>query len=367
MQHGMCSGLMKQFMTTAEFVANEMMPMMKQVIKKRKSKIIRDMLEQILEQAREMKKEAENVRDRYCKLTGKLQQNIADVNTRNATVMQQTERLAIEREKAESLKQQSEEEQKEMEEERRRTLNAIQKMKEQRDELFAGAIPSDVDDKTWNDLMNMSVPTMVSKLDGISAGIQAIKMPLTLIRQGMRTYAAIKGGQQAQEAIDKEDEKQNKLREEIRKRKETTQERLAQIKRTDLRIATLGDISGLLEALKQLSKVDELFAEIILFWDNMLVFLKSLHDKTGAGKSFLTALKTKKYAKMFEETISRAEAEWRKFGAICRAYAMQTDQDTRMVYRFLSTPVDLMDVTERQSRIRQLTYDIEQNMLQLEF
>ena len=70
----------------------------------------------------------------------------------------------------------------------------------------------------------------------------------------------------------------------------------------------LGDITGLVEALKQLAKVDEMFAEIILFWGNMAVFLKSLHDKTGAGKSFLEALKTKKYAKMFEETITEAEA-----------------------------------------------------------
>ncbi|XP_060582222.1 uncharacterized protein LOC132738659 [Ruditapes philippinarum] len=135
----MCSGLMKQFMTTAEYVANEMMPMMKKVIKKRKSKIIRDMLEQISDKAKEMKTEAENVRDRYVALTGKLQQNISDVNTRNATVEQQTEELKIEKEEAKSLKQQYEKEQREMEEERRRTLNEIQRMKEQRDELLARA------------------------------------------------------------------------------------------------------------------------------------------------------------------------------------------------------------------------------------
>ncbi|XP_060597304.1 uncharacterized protein LOC132751184, partial [Ruditapes philippinarum] len=303
-QHGMCSGLMKQFMTTSEFVTSDMMPMLKTVIKERKSKIIKDMLERILQMADDMKKEAENVRDRYLALRTQLQQNIVDVNIRNKEVMDQTKYLTIEKNEAESMEQQSEKEITEMEKERQETLTELQNMKQKRDEFLANALPTKTDDETWKDIMNMAVPNVQQQL----RAIQAAKMPLHLFRQGMRAYTAFKGQEKTQRAIEKEDDKQSKLNEQIRERQETSLKRLAQIKRTDLKIATMGDVKGLLEALKLLSQVDKMFNEIILFWDNMSVFLKRLYYKTGAGKSFLNALKTKQYARMFEDTISKAEA-----------------------------------------------------------
>ncbi|XP_006011726.1 uncharacterized protein LOC102357752 [Latimeria chalumnae] len=106
----------------------------------------------------------------------------------------------------------------------------------------------------------------------------------------------------------------------------------------------VGDISHLNEVQKILTKVEAIIEDIMNFWQQAGIRLKSMEQKTKSSSLFFKDLQ--KYKKPFLEAIEVAESLWIVFANCCVYEKQQFEQKRKQLYTFLEVdPAQLDEAT----------------------
>lgn len=207
------------------------------------------------------------------------------------------------------------------------------------------------------DIMDIMDPSGVKT---VAKGVfGAIGLLITTIKESIEGNRAIKASGQVHEYLQQAVREKERIDQNIGSTESEKLDSEHKLRMFSIEKASLGDLESLMEASEQLAKVDGQLVNIIVFWDNLAAFLKSLTQKGDVGECFLDAIEDEECAQMFSDELLNVENGWKHFGEVCSRYVERTEVSIRQVYSFLSEPIDKLSIEERKARTNEVMKKIQ--------
>lgn len=374
MQHLMTNGLMKKFTLTARHILDTIIPMILDAVELQDKDIIVGCFAQIIEMAKDMRKEAQDTRERYIVIQTQVQGNIATIGTKRKEVLDENKRRAIEMERQKELLKASKLKEKQLKEEKEKMDKELENLKQYRDQIKEDSVnilkEHGKDDGGSSFLDAAIVPAIAlgGNIGLVIGVIGALGVAVNLFKSvfDKKKVSKVQSMQEAfkysQVAVERLFEKNQDLISHLHDERVNALQRLAKIRTLANAEVGICNAESLREASAYLGTVDKQFTRIIEFWNNMEAVLEFLKNDTKAGEVYLKKIENQKYAERFKKSISRSKQGWSTFGRICQDYIVESDSKISILYAFLSSPIDSMSADDRKKRIQEVMQVIEDDI-----
>lgn len=373
MQHLMTNGLMKKFTLTARHILDTMIPMILDAVELQDKDIIVGCFAQIIEMAKDMRKEAQDTRERYIVIQTQVQGNIATIGTKRKEVLDENKRRAIEMERQKELLKASKLKEKQLKEEKEKMDKELENLKQYRDQIKEDSVnilkKQGKDDEESSFLDAAIVPCIALGGNiGLAIGVIGVIGAVNLFKSifDKKKVSKVQSTQEAfknsQVAVERLYEKNQDLISHLYDERVNALQRLAKIRTLANAEVGICNAESLREASAYLGTVDKQFTRIIEFWNNMEAVLEFLKNDTKAGEVYLKKIENPKHAERFKKSISRSKQGWSTFGRICQDYIVESDSKISILYAFLSSPIDSMTADDRKKRIQEVMQVIEDDI-----
>ncbi|XP_060580421.1 uncharacterized protein LOC132737181 [Ruditapes philippinarum] len=368
MLHLQSAELMDKFSVTSAHIVETMIPIiLDAVLDLKDEELVKDALDMIIEQAEDMKQEAEKMRDGYKDAYTGLQENIGDVLIWNQHVDNEKKRLKEDMETEKNNLRAAKRAQEELDEEKQAIDNNLEMLQSDR-AMFreqAGMAGGNMA-ANGNDGFIEGMKVGASVAGGIGAFVGGVLGGISDLfnrDKRMEEFKVLMGAyMEAQRAVERGFDRKRNVLSRIHEQRTLAYKHLGDLKKLAIQDANYGDVKMIQNALDQLKTAQIEFTRIIQHWSAIVTTLSVLKSNSKPGKLFLKKIEDPKYVERFQTTLEHEKQGWAFFRNICDSFVRSSRRDIYELYKFLSADIDRMAASKRSERQQEILKEYESDI-----